>query len=585
MPLTESEISDALAERQTADTVLDRWGGLRTYYQDWQDDYEKVLRIYRGDWTMVWPDGRAERVDPAVPNMVRLAAEDRARAIAATPPTIMCYPDGPGDKARAKADKLERIVASWVSMNRLRGHTTQSWAHDAMAGGLTVCKVMPDFSKGELFPQFTRLAPQLSYPDPVFSAGPYLDSFCYSYEGKRRNVEKRYGIKLEWPMEKSAVSDETVKVIEYYDDVWAYVVVEQLHNKSYTGAKARRQMLVAEKHLMGSCPVVVGARPTMDGTYSGEFTGGLGVMDYWNKLMTLVMDDAVRKVYPERITYNVLNPNDYGPDAQIELETPDARYEYVQQGNQAFSNLQILRDVGGSVRASMLLPLSRSGDPNESIISAAGISASQTQFVEDVRSIQRDIIAPMLTAAIQVALAGEEAWTPDMSKSVYGTDSAGYKETYVPSKDIAGYRSVDVRYGAASGLDEINQNVMVLQQLGAGIIDERTAMEMSPFVEDPQRVEKRKLKKVLQDSMMAGLAAQAQQGILDPFTLAMIDQAVESDEVTLSEAIAALVPQAPLATPQQTPGAMPPEAPGIAGAAEGPQPSNMPPLAELLGGA
>lgn len=335
---------------------------------------------------------------------------------------------------------------------------------------------------------------------------------------------------------------------------------------------------------MGRCPIVVSATGTMDGTYSGEFISGLGVQDYWNKLMTLVMDDAVRKVYAQRLTYNVLNSQDWGPDAELQAETPDARYEFIQNPNQPFSNLQVLNMVQNTTRTSFIMPPSRSGDPNESIISAAGISASAAQYQEDVRSIQRDMLSPMFEAALQLAFAGEEAWDPDVEKPIWSSAAGGYRETYVPSRDIAGYRRPKVRYGPMSGLDEINQGVMLLQQLGAGIIDEVTAMEMSPFVEDVQRVQKRKLQKVLQDSMLAGLAAQAQQGLLDPFTLAMVEQAVQSDEVTLSEAIAALVPQAPLAPPQPTSPGAPPEAPGIAGAAEGPQQSNMPPLAELLGG-
>lgn len=577
MPPNEKEISDALYERQMDERVLDRYGAHRVRYQEFQDSINDVYSVYRNDWTMVWPDGRTERVDPSVPNMVRVAAEDRARGVGATPPSIVCHPNGPGDDARHAADKMERIVGGWFNRSRLRGHTTQMWAHDAMSAGLTVAKVMPDFTrpKAERYPLITRLAPALSYPDPVFTPGPFLDSFIYAQEIPRREVEWRYGVTLEWKARGREASSEKVTVIEFHDETWSMVIAQEAGDSQ---RQRGRQIIMQEKHGLGVCPVVIGARPTMDGTYSGEFLGGLGVMDYWNKLMTLVMDDAVRKVYPERVTYNVMNPEDYGPDANIQLETPDGRYEYIQQGNQAFSNLQILRDVGGSVRTSFLMPLSRSGDPNESIISAAGVNATQGQYIEDVRSIQRDIIAPMLTAAIEVAARGDVKWA-NVAKPINGFSG----ETYSPASDVTGYEGAEVRYGAASGLDEINQNVMVLQQLGARIIDRRTAMEMSPFIEDPQRTEKRMLKETMQDAMLAGLAQQAQQGLIDSFTLAMIDQAVESDEVSLSEAIAALVPQAPLAPPAAAPGA-PPEAPGMAGAAEGPQPSNMPPLAELLGG-
>lgn len=588
MPLDANEVADALSERQHAERVIDRWAGTRTYYQDFQKEWEDVLRIYRNEWTMRWPDGRTERMDPAVPNMVRIAADDRARAIASTRPSIVCHPEGPGDEARQKADKLERIVQALLQNARIHGNRTQMWAYDFMGAGIAVCKVMPDFLKpqAERFPTFTRLEPGLSYPDPVFTPGPFCDSFIYAYEEKVRTVEKRFGVEIDWLSKQRDpnVKPDKIRVIEFYDDEYITVAAQEF---PLNGKPGNVGLIMQEKHKLGCCPVVIGARATMDGMYRGEFGGALGVLDYWNRLMTMIQDDAIRKVYPERLTYNVQNPEDYGPDANIELETPDARYEYVQQGNQAFSNLQIVRDVQGFVRAGMLMPLSRSGDPNESIISAAGISASQTQFNEDIRSVSRDGLAPMLEAAIEVALKGEEVWSPNATKSMWAGEGTRNRETYVPSKDIAGYRRVTVRYGIDAGLDPINQNVMVLQQLGAGIIDQRTAMEMSPFVEDPQRVEKRKLKEQFVAALMAGLQLQAQQGIIDPFTLAMIDQALESDEVSLSEAIMALAPSAPLAQPQQQGqpgGPSPAVAPGTAGAAEAiPGQEPLPALTDLIG--
>lgn len=582
MPPNEREIADDLEERHMADVALDRYGGLRVRMQEWKDELENVYRVYRNEWSMIWPDGTAENSDPSVPNMVRIAADDRARSVAAAPPAIYCYPDGPGDKAKVKSDKLERIATSWFDNAHVRGHKTKMWAYDAMAG-LTVCRVMPDFSSPPemRFPKFDRLSPLLSYPAPLWTPGPFIESFIYVEEMTRREIKRQFGVDVEWPMKRNS-ENEKLRVLYYYDEEWVVVTVNEVTASSRNQTK--RQTIIQEQHRMGHCPVVISASATMDGTYSGEFISGLGVQDYWNKLMTLVMDDAVRKVYAAKLQYNVMNSGDWGPDAELQAETPDARFEFIQNPNQPFSNLQVLNMVQNSTRTSFIMPPSRSGDPNESIISAAGISASAAQFVEDVRSIQRDMLTPMLEAALQVAFAGEEAWDAGVEKPIWSSSKGGYRETYVPSRDIAGYRRPKIRYGPMSGMDEVNQGVMILQQLGAGIIDEQTAMEMSPFVEDVQRVQKRKLQKVLQDSMLAGLAQQAQQGMLDAFTLAMLDQAIQSDEVTLSEAIAALVPQAPLAQPAATSPGAPPEAPGVAGAAEGPQPSNLPPLAELLGG-
>ena len=579
MALTEDEMGDALAERQHAERVLDRFGGLRTYYRDWQDDIEVLKQVYQDDWAMVWPDGSTERVDPAVPNMVRIAIRDRANAIAATPPQLRCRPEGEGDDAREKANKLERITSSWVEMNHLRGHTTQMWAMDYMGTGLVACKVLPDFSAPlkKRFPVFTRMDPAFAYPDPIFTAGPFVDSFIYAYEDYRRTIEAHYNIELDWARSRDLkeASMEKVRVIEYYDGTNAQVVVESL-NSNPRGGKPKA-MIINEAHGLSHCPVVVKAAANLDGTYSGEFSSGLGVLQYWDKLMRMVMDDAIKKVYPERIAYNVQNPEDYGPDATIALESPDGRYEYVQSPNQPFSNFQIMREVSGSVRTSFLLPVSRSGDPNESIISAAGVSATQGQFTEDIRGIQRDGLGPLIEAGMELALEGEVVWSPDATKSIWSTTGG---ETYIPRKDIGGYRKVMLRYGPMSGLDEINQGVMVLQQLGGGIISQEDAMELSPFTEDPQRTKKRKLLESMEAALIAGLQQQAAQGTISPYHLAIISQALESDEVTLSEAIAVLVPQqlpAPTgspAAPPTAPGA-PPQAPGIAGAAVGPQPQNV----------
>ena len=585
------DIQAALTERQQADRVLDRWGSLRGSYTEWHREVQDVRSVYLGDWDVVWPDNVRSRALPKIPNFVQLAADDRSRAITATSPSLVCRPRKNTDKAKAQADKMERIIGGWLDCNRVQRLKVPMWAHDAMGAGLTVCRVMPDFATpaAERFPVIDRLDPMFSYPDPIFADGPTLDNFIYAREEKVRTVEKRYGVSLLGKKGWSAAQGDVCTVIEFYDDEWLVIMVESSAKASGSGQRRAAEVLVQRRHDIGTCPVVIGRRPTMTGRYAGEFFGGLGVMNYTNRLMTLMLDDAVNKVYAGKTYYNIENPEDWGPDALLEKQTADASFDYISPPNQPFSNLQIVRDLINSSRAAVLMPPSRSGDPNESIISAAGISASQSQFVEDVKSIQRDILAPMLEAAISVGLAIDEQDT-GVSKSIFGEDRSGsYEETY-SSKDIDGYRKVHVLYGMGAGLDEINTNVMVLQQWagGDGLMSGRTAREQSPMIEDPQREEKQLALEQLDRAVFAGMVAQAQQGQLSAQALADIRRAVESDEVSLHDAISAFAEQAPLAAPQgqaQATGA-PPEAPGVAGAAEGRGvPSNLPSMAELLGGA
>src|SRR4029077_11475406 len=93
-------------------------------------------------------------------------------------------------------------------------------------------------------------------------------------------------------------------------------------------------------------------------------------------------------------------------------------------------------------------------------------------------------------------------------RKTIGARPGAVAETYTVD-DLAAAGKTQVRYGIGAGLDPINTNVMVLQQLGANLIARRTAMEQSPFIDDAQRTEKRILQQTLDDALLAGVYQQA----------------------------------------------------------------------------
>ena len=573
------ELPDILEERKSADRVLDEYGALRPSYQEWHREITDIYHVYAGEWDVVWPDKERSRALPKIPNFIQTAAEDRARTVAATKPSILCRPDKDGDRSKTMAEKRERIIGGWWAMNRMHSKFPR-WAMDAMSSGLTVCRVLPDFTKPkvERFPEYRRLEPAFCYPDPVFTVGPNVDSMVYAYEEKARTVGKRFGVAMSKAMLESSHS--TVRVIEYYDNEQVMAVVQSMPR---AGQMIQHEVLMQENHELEICPVVIGTRATMDGVYRSEFMGGLGIMNFWNRMMTLTLDDAITKVYAAKTYYDIENPEEWGPDALLEKQTPQGSFEYVQPSNAPFTNIQLLHDLAGYARAGVLMPPSRSGDPNESIISAAGVTATQSQFLSDVSSIQSDIIAPMLEAANEIAMKGDEQWA-DVPKTIYGEGKGtAYKESYQPSKDINGCYRNQVVYGLMAAVDPINNSVMSMQQLGAGIIARRTAMENSPYITNSAREEKQRLKEAMQEAMIAGLQQEAAQGALTSQQLAEIDKLLSDDSVSLSDAIAQVTPAAALAPPQApptNPGAA--QAPGLAGAQEGQSlPQNLPSLADL----
>jgi len=341
-------------------------------------------------------------------------------------------------------------------------------------------------------------------------------------------------------------------------------------------------------HGLGVCPVVVGRRHTGDGAYRGDFDGVLPVMNLLNKFMTMEMDAAIDRVYPERIDIDIANPDEFGPDSRLIAQSPNASRTYIAKPSSGFQNVQLLGLLQGFARTATLLSPSRTGDPNESIISAAGITAADSQRAEHVASLLRDGLAPMLEAANELALRVDEVHC-DTQKEITGTAKGqAYTESYLPSKDIAGIYRNEVRYGVTAGLDPINQNVMVLQQLGK-VISQETAMELSPFVENPQREQKKMAREMLEQAMYAGLVAKAANSEIAPQQVAAIWRDLESESKTLADAIEDnLLVSTPLAMPPGMPGqAGMGGAPGLPGAERGQAgaaPFQGPPLSDLLTG-
>lgn len=544
--------------------ALDRYGSLAPNYQAWQTALRDLYAMYAQDYQSVYPDGKAASAGLKVPDLVRLAAEDRARSVAAARPSLICRPAKDDDKGRAEAEKRERIRSFYWETNRVM-RVIPNWAFDSMFGGLTVCRVLPDFKKSarERFPIYRRVEPLFSYPDPVYTTGPYLDSFVEAYEENVRSIEARFGVRLDVP----AQQDKNVraKVIGYLDGEQIVYVAEHADKNNY--ARRAHTVLLSMRHKLECCPVVIGTRPTADGAYRGEFDNAVDLVQFANEFATLFQDAMIRGIYPERKVRGNVDVSEGGPDGVITLDTPQDDYELVQHPGIPFTTFQGFQDIMGNIRTAVIMPPAREGNPNQSIISAAGITAAAGQYLEAVASTQRDVLKPMLEAADTIALKTDVEYSGNVSKTFYyseGKRGVRKGETYNPQRDIGDYTHAEVVYTALSAVDDINRSVMVMQQHGNGLLSRRTALEQSTFVDDPGAEEKQMLKEQLLEAMKAGLLREAAEGRIDSLTLANIDRTLDDPEKSLSDAIAENTPVAPLAQPV---GATPiPAASGVGGA-------------------
>jgi len=584
VPPDAQDLADELNFRRfTTQTVLDAFEGRTSGYADWRSTTDRIDALLWNEWSVVWPDKVETFGEPHVPNVPRIAVEDRARLVGAGNPSIVCRPETVAAKAKQAAERRERFIGGYWEMSHVRRQIVQ-WASDLMTTGVGVCRVLPDFSlpKAERFPLYKAIDPRHCFPGPLYTPGPYPDDMLVSYREPWRTVAHRYGMQKELSELLGADATEArgeVQVIEYYDDDILCVVAR--YTRRYANKPNHIWLVEPMDHGLDFIPVSMGVRPNPLRMYDGDFSSILGAIRTWNRHVAMATDSAIDKVYPSFAHFDVANPQDRGPDADLELESPNARAEFVSPPGEPYSNIQLVKQMADSVRAGSLLPPARTGDPNESIISAAGISAANSQMADHVRSLQRDCISPMLEAANAIALNVDEKLC-DAPKAIHGyARGRAYREQYTPSEDIAGNYRNSVSYGMGAGLDEVNTNVLVLQQMGAGLISQRSGREQSPFVANPQDEEKIIAMERLHDALYAGLIAQAAQGTLPAQTVADIMAELEKPNTTLHDAVARNVIAAPMAQPPQQ--QVPAAASGNAGAE---QPTNFqgPPLEELMVG-
>ena len=582
--------------RHFADKTLSEYGSLRNSYSD-RDERIRILdQILAGDWHVVWPDHIVDRALPKIPNYPRLARKHRVHLVAETMPTLTVRPSKMTDDAKTNAEQRERAIIGWQERSNVNLQIPE-WAGDLIVTGTSAVKVLPDFtvSKDERFPLYQRIDPRTLYPGPTFTRGPWLDDAIISYEEKVPALEKRFGVDLA-PLLRDAqklgnAEASKLRVIEWYDDDRAMVIAESMFRQS-PGRKKPFEVLLDERHGLSKCPVVIGVANTHDGAYRSPLDDGLAMLNTANRLVTLHIDSATRNVYATLVVDDSIeNPEDEGPGAILHSTASGdvmSHIGYLTHPAGPYDNYQIMRQLDAALRTAFLLPPSVTGDPNESVTSAAGINATQTMPNAEVVSLQRDSIAPMLQAANELAIRADEKWA-DVKKTITGVvKGTPFAETYTPSKLFNGDYTNKVTYGMGAGLDQVNTSVMIKQDLGAGLMSRQSAMEKSPFTENPVEEMKRIMREQLTDAAFSGILAATQlppgtPGAIDLPTLAAIWKDIESEGITIREAlerhaerIALVQPQ----TPEQSMSGL--TSPGMAGAAEPQPPSVSSPLEDLL---
>ena len=518
-----------------------------------------------------------------VPNLMMSGLEHLSQKIGRIPNLKVDVPNNKdSDRARAKADKIARIVTSYDDTQKLDlqmpqvgrwlpGYGFAVWVirekkgpdgtpypcaelrdpyncfpgyfgADQQPKEMAIVRRVPKESLAQVYPKFAEqiMAKDAYATNSLGIGNAYASAYTDSYNGSWANS-----------------NGEGDLLAEYYNEEGTYI----FHMTSGT-------ILDFIPNPLESGPAFVVAKKFAFDRLQGQYDQIIGLMASMakiNVMSIIAMEDAV---FTETNISGEIESGQYrkgrfavnylAPGTQVSKPASNVPYQIFQQIDRIERQLR----VGGSY------PVSDDSQSPLSFATGRGLEelgASMSLMIREYHTVMADAIEMIDSKRLE--------WDQKM----YGgkaKDLSGYynnqffSEKYDPAKDIQGAYKTRRVYGAMAGYDEPQKIVTGLQLLQAGIIDTQTLQENLDGLDNlttvNSRITKEKAEKVLFDSLLA----QAQQG--DPkATMAVIQIRKQPDDMQsiLDKFYTAEQPEIPEAEQELLGGAsLPPQGapPGIA---------------------
>ena len=471
-----------------------------------------------------------------VPNLMMSGLEHLSQKIGRIPNLKVDVPNNKdSDRARAKADKIARIVTSYDDTQKLDlqmpqvgrwlpGYGFAVWVirekkgpdgtpypcaelrdpyncfpgyfgADQQPKEMAIIRRVPKTALTKAYPQFSdKINSKDFYKANNLGIGSaYASAYTDSYNGSWANS-----------------NGEGDLIAEYYNEEGTYI----FHMTSGT-------ILDFIPNPLDSGPSFVVAKKFAFDRLQGQYDQIIGLMASMakiNVMSIIAMEDAV---FTETNISGEIESGQYrkgrfavnylAPGTQVSKHASNVPYQIFQQIDRIERQLR----VGGSY------PVSDDSQSPLSFATGRGLEelgASMSLMIREYHTVMSDAIEMIDAKRLEF----DEKMYGGRSKELSGYyNNQFFSEKYDPSTDIQGAYKTRRVYGAMAGYDEPQKIVTGLQLLQAGIIDTQTLQENLDGLDNlsmvNSRITKEKADKVLFDSLLA----QAQQG--DPkATMAVI---------------------------------------------------------------
>ena len=509
---------------KTADEIYNKVYELRAQHADVVSEKDKIRAIMNGgaDGIKALLGKQMRDMDynqiPA-PNLLHSAMERFAQKLGRAPDLrIDIFNDKDSERATKRAEKIERIVHAYDEQQKLELQLPQvgRWL-PGYGFAVWVLKEKKD-ANGIPYPYAETKDPYLCYPG-YFGEGQQPKELAIIQRVPHEALAKLY------PNHKNVILDEidaeynTMAYMSSYDKSWANqsgtgkVVAEYYDDEgTYIFLPENKVILDFIPNPLKSGPRFVVAKRFAFDQMQGQFHHVIGLMANMakiNVLSVIAMEDAVftetniiGEIESGQYKKGRLSVNYLTPGSQVSKPTNNLPYQLFQQIDRLERHLRL-----GSA-----YPVSDDGQSPNAFVTGRGLEElgqSASLHVREYQIILKDALEQIDTKRLE----WDETMYPNMRKPIAGfRDGTAFKETYVPSKDIAEMYKTRRIYGVMAGFDEPQKIITGLQLKQQGIIDKQTLQENMDGLDNISQINARINAERAENVLFESLMAQAAQG-------------------------------------------------------------------------
>lgn len=543
----------------------------------------EVKRLANGD--VIVPLNELDRnTRSSVANLLVQGLDQMSMRVASTMPAPYFPPMREGQERSMKLarDRKRAMLAIW-DYNRM-GMKMRQRARHLLAYSNSPVYIKPDFDSR--VPEWHLRNPLETFPAYRSSPDDFTPNDCiFAYHRPYNWLARHYGDLINGVLRVgNPKPDQLFTVLEYVgpDEIVVLVMGTDSTFDISTGMPFQGAPAVELSRIVnrtGMPLVVVPQRITLDRPH-GQFDGLLGMYYTRARLQALTEIAIERGIFPDE--YLVARPGENPEVIQIadgktgQLGVVKGGDIQQLQSNPGYKTDTALDRLERQERLEGAIPAEFGGESGTNIRTGRRGESILSATVDFRVQESQDIFAASLLEEDKIAIAVEKSYWGNQAKSFYIPGFGGGIKDYTPNK----LWETDFHYVAysASGADVNNLVITLGQRLGAGIISKESAREADPMISDPELERDRIIAEAIESALLQSIQAQAADpnGPYQPDDLAWIAEKVQTNAMSLAEAIQAAQKRAQERQATPAPAGAPETMPGLSPAGAGmEQPAQM----------